>query len=160
MINSEEAKQLWELVKPLKTAMLVTSKDDLLQGRPMHLVQSEFDGDFYFFTEAPSEKTDEINQNHEVCLIFSCPKDQTYVSVSGQAILSRDQNLINQLWNPFVAAWFPQGKNDPSVALLKVQTYQAEYWQGKGNRVTQLYKYSKALITGTRPDVGEHETFS
>lgn len=155
MITHDEAKKLWDLVEPLKTAMLITETQDQLVGRPMHLVQSEFNGVFYFFTATPTEKTAEISAHHEVCLAFSCPKKQTYVSVSGVAQVIRDQALIDQFWNPMIAAWFPQGQHDPSVALLKIDSYQAEYWQGD-NRLVQLYQYAKAAITHTQPDAGEH----
>ena len=157
MLTSEEANKVWDLVKPLEVAMLVTEVDGVLQARPMHLAQKNFDGTFYFFTESPSEKTDEIDKHHNVCLSFSCPKSQTYVSISGRASVSRDKELIEQMWNPFVAAWFPQGKDDPSVTLIKVESYQAEYWQGKGSKATQLFKYANAYLTGKRPNVGEHE---
>lgn len=155
MITHDEAKKLWDLVEPLKTAMLITESGNQLVGRPMHLVQSEFDGTFYFFTATPTEKTEEIAEHHEVCLTFSCPVKQTYVSISGVANVTRDQALIDKLWNPMIAAWFPQGQHDPSVALLKINSYQAEYWQGE-NRIVQLFKYAKAAISGTQPNVGEH----
>ncbi len=156
MINNNEAQKLWDLVEPLKTAMLVTSVDQVLQARPMQLVQSDFDGTFYFFTTVPSPKINEIQDEDDVCLSFSCPKDEVYVSVSGQASLVRDQRLINELWNPMVAAWFPQGKDDPSVGLIQVRSYQAEYWEQKGGTLTQLYKYAKATIMGKQPDAGYH----
>lgn len=160
MITTNESKKLWDLISPLKTGMLVTSHNDQLQARPMHLVQSHFDGTLYFFTAVPSEKEHEINQDNEVCLTFSCPKSQTYVSLSGIAWLNRDQELINSLWNPFVSAWFPQGKEDKSVSIIQIATYQAEYWQGEGTRLTQLYKYAKSLAVKKPPHIGEHEVIN
>ncbi|STX51327.1 Uncharacterized stress protein (general stress protein 26) [Legionella busanensis] len=156
MLTADEAKKLWDLVEPLETAMLVTLENNILQARPMYLAQKEFDGTFYFFTEHPSEKTEALEHKSEVCLAFSSPKSQTFVSVSGQASLCQDRGLIAKLWNPFVASWFPQGKESPLVALIKVESFQAEYWQGKGTKVIQLFKYGKAYLTGKRPDVGEH----
>jgi general stress protein 26 len=156
MITTNEAKTVWDLVHPLKIAMLVTATNGLIQARPMHLVQSEFSGDFYFFTSEDTKKVDEIKAEDDVCLAFSCPKEQTYVSISGQASLICDAQLIDKFWNPFVAAWFPKGRDDPSLTLLKITTYQAEYWQGEGNTLTQLYQYAKASIKGTTPDVGSH----
>lgn len=155
MITADEAKKLWDLVLPLKTAMLVTASSTL-EARPMHLVQSTFDGNFYFFTAEDSKKINQIKADHDVCLAFSCTKNQTYVSISGTANITHDAALIDQLWNPFVAAWFPNGKQDPQLALLKVSTYRAEYWQGQGNKLTQLYQYAKASISGTRPNLGSH----
>lgn len=158
MLTNTEKAQLWDAVKPLETAMLVSMRDsETLQARPMQLVQKEFDGIFYFFSKHPTEKTQEINNQHKVCLTFSCPKAQSYVSVSGNASVEKDMALIEQFWNPFVEAWFPQGKTDPSVQLIKVEVMQAEYWQGEGTKLTQLFKYGKAYITGEQPHIGKHE---
>ncbi len=156
MLTTNEAKTLWDLVKPLETAMLITKNDDSLQGRPMHLVQSEFSGIFYFFSGMSSAKVSEIEEDSDICLAFSCPKAQTYVSVSGQANTLADSKLIDKLWSPMIEAWFPQGRRDPNVGLIAVSVYQAEFWRGKGNSLTQLFKYAKALYSGARPDIGEH----
>jgi general stress protein 26 len=158
MLKQEESSQLWDLVKPLETAMLITDVAGTMQARPMHLVQKKFDGTFYFFTQVPSEKTNEIQENHQVCLTFSCPKSQVYVSISGYASITSNNELIEELWNPFVAAWFPQGKYDSTVALLKIDCYQAEYWKGKGSKLTQLFKYASAYLSGNTPNIGEHGT--
>ncbi len=157
MLTLQESQQLWEMVKGLEVGMLVSLNDDQLQSRPMHLVQKDFSGSFYFFTEIPSEKVKEIKDNQEVCLAFSCPKKQTYVSISGVALLNRDQTLIDQFWNPFVAAWFPQGKNDPSVGLIQIDAYKGEYWQGTSLKVVQLFNYVSALIQKKKPEMGEHK---
>lgn len=156
MITVDEAQKLWDLVRPLKTAMLITSDNGLIHARPMQLVQAEFNGDFYFFTNEDTKKIAEIKADHDVGLVFSCPKEQTYVSIAGQASLIHDKQLIDRFWNVFVSAWFPKGKEDPSLALVKVATYKAEYWQGEGNKLTQLYQYAKASMKGTRPNVGYH----
>jgi general stress protein 26 len=157
MITIENAQKLWDLVEPLKTGMLVTTHDHQLNGRPMHLVQGEFDGTFYFFTNIDSMKVDELTKNNDVCITFSCPKSQVYVSVSGNARINQDQTLIDSFWNPFVAAWFPQGKNDPSVALIEINTFQAESWNATSNTFVQLYQYAKATLTGEKPNMGNHE---
>jgi general stress protein 26 len=160
MIKQHEAAKLWELVKPLKIAMLVSNHNKTLKARPMHLVQLEFTDTFYFFTVMPSEKTHEIDSNNEVCLSFSCPKEEVYVSISGQCKVTKNQPMINELWNPFVAAWFPQGKKDPSVGLIEVYPYQAEYWENNVTKINQLFKYAKALLTDELPDIGRHDIFS
>tara|TARA_B100000678_G_scaffold232783_1_gene201691 strand:+ start:1067 stop:1549 length:483 start_codon:yes stop_codon:yes gene_type:complete len=160
MLTQEEQTRVWELVEPVKTAMLVTLEQDVPQARPMQLVQDEFDGTFYFFTAHPSDKTMEALEHRDVCVAFSCPKSQTYVSLSGQASISKDQALIDKYWNAFIAAWFPNGKEDSTVAILKVACYQGEYWQGEGTKVTQLFKYAKSAISGERPDIGDHGTWS
>ena len=35
---------------------------------------------------------------------------------------------IDRLWNRFVAAWFEGGKDDPKLALLRLDAERAEIW--------------------------------
>ena len=36
--------------------------------------------------------------------------------------------MVEKLWNPFVAAWFQGGKDDPKLALLRLDAEHAEVW--------------------------------
>lgn len=51
--------------------------------------------------------------------------------------------------------WFPGGKDDPIIVLLKVAGHRAEYWDNRGTSgLKYLIEAGKALVTATRPDVG------
>jgi len=39
----------------------------------------------------------------------------------------RDEATAKELWNVFAQAWFPEGVDDPHLALLRVDIEQAEY---------------------------------
>ncbi len=71
--------------------------------------------------------------------------------------LSEDQEKINDLWNDTLEAWFPQGKNDPNIQLIRVEVDEAEYWDTPDSTVTQLIGYVKARITGEPFRPGENE---
>ena len=53
-------------------------------------------------------------------------------------------------------AWFPQGVDDPDLALVQVRIASASYWDVKENQVVQLLKMAAAVITGKPPTLGEH----
>ena len=139
--------------------MLVTEDDGVLTSRPMQLVQKEYDGTIWFFTKAESPKVDEIEQDRNVCISFSSPQDNTHVSLSGKARINKDQALINKFWSPFVAAWFPEGKDDPSCVLMEIKIEHGEHWDSETTKVGYLYQVAKANITKTTPNVGENEKF-
>jgi general stress protein 26 len=42
--------------------------------------------------------------------------------------LDNDRRNIDRLWNRFVAAWFEGGKEDPKLALLRLDAERAEIW--------------------------------
>ncbi len=150
---------LWQKIKPIKTCMFTTVDGDDLRARPMQLVQDEFDGTLYFFTEANTPKVDEAQQHREVCLSFADVEDECFVSLSGMSRVNHDKRLIDKFWNPFVAAWFPEGKDSSNVTLLEIEVYAAEYWDATANRMVQLYEIAKANVTDTEPDLGENRKF-
>jgi general stress protein 26 len=53
-----------------------------------------------------------------------------------------------------VAAWYPDGKDDPSLTLLRFDVRDAEVWISKGGAVRLAWEVAKANLTGATPDVG------
>ena len=51
-----------------------------------------------------------------------------WASVTGRLSVQTDRAVIDRLWNPFVAAWYEGGKDDPKLALLRFDAEHAEIW--------------------------------
>ena len=51
-----------------------------------------------------------------------------FATIHGSIIGDHDRATIDRLWNPFVAAWFEGGKEDPKLALLRLDAERAEIW--------------------------------
>ena len=125
-------KKLRKLVKGARVAMLTTvGPDGTLRSRPMASLKAPFDGDLWFFTRVATPKTEEIRDNDHVNVSFVDGDDNRYLSVSGRASLVRDAARIEELWSKRLRAWFPEGKKDPDLALLRVKVDRAEYWDSK-----------------------------
>ena len=99
----------------------------------------------------------EIERDHHVNVSYARPEDQRYVSLSGTARLVRDREKIKELWNPALKAWFPQGMDDPEIALIKVRVEQAEYWDSPSSAMAHVAGYVKAVATGQPYRPGENE---
>jgi general stress protein 26 len=163
MSSPEHKALIWNLIKEVKVGMLTTldsDNKDSLHARPMSLVQDAYDGTLYFFTSKSSGKVYEVqNEKKEVCITFSDPSHQVYVSMSGQAKLTQDKALISKYWTDGVAAWFPNGKDDSDVAILEVKIYKGEHWNADENKLIQLFEFTKAKLTDEIPEIGENEKF-
>jgi len=143
--------------------MLTTAEPDgKLRSRPMATQKGEFDGTLWFFTRASSPKVDEVEQWHNVNLSYASPDSNTYVSVTGTASLVRDAAKVKELWNPILKAWFPNGLEDPDLALLHVTVQKAEFWDSPSSTMVHIAGFVKAIATGQAytPSAGEHEKIS
>ncbi|MEJ8756582.1 pyridoxamine 5'-phosphate oxidase family protein [Pontibacter sp. H259] len=156
--QNENLQKLIDKIKDIDIAMMTTADDDgSLRSRPMRNMQIKEDGIIWFFTGYESAKSHELKNDSHVNLSYADPSNNLYVSVSGRASLSRDKAKIDELWNPAMKAWFPEGKDDPNVGLIKVTIDKAEYWDSPNSAVVHLYGVVKAAITGEPAHPGENK---
>lgn len=158
--DKTDIEKLRELIKGVRVAMLTTVEaDGHLRSRPMMTQEPDgFDGDAWFFTDHDSAKVGEIERDRHVNIAYSDPDSQRYVSLSGTATLLRDRDKIHELWSPIAKGWYPDGPDDPRLALLRVRVEKAEYWDSPSGRMVQLAGFVKAVATGERLDyAGENE---
>lgn len=155
--SADDLAKLWTMIKGIRVAMLTSRDGTHLRSRPMAASQSSFDGTLWFFTRASAHKVDEVEALSQVAISYADPSAENYVSLSGTASLVQDPALIEQYWTPLLKTWFPKGKEDPDVALLRIEVAQAEYWDAPSSTVVHLYGYVKATLTGESPQPGGHD---
>jgi general stress protein 26 len=153
----EEIDKVSKLIESARIALVTSiSEEGQLVSRPLAMQQREFDGNLWFFTQDPSPKTEQVAANDQVNVALQV--DDGWVSIAGTATVSKDPAMIDELWNKAAEAWFENGKDDPTVALLKVKADTAEYWSIESGKIVSAVKYAKAIITGDRPDIGDNAT--
>lgn len=149
-------RELWERLDKVRPAMMTTvGEDGLLRSRPMWTQGDSFDGSLWFFTADDAPKAEELERNPQVGLSYAAPDKDLYVSVSGRAQIVRDRAKIEELWNPFAEAWFPEGVDDPHLALLRIDVDHAQYWEDKKPKILQLAEVAIGLVRGVPPKSGE-----
>ena len=155
----DDLQKLRELVKEIDFCMLTTvDETGDLHSRPMSSNGDiDHDGDIWFFTSASSHKVSEIEKLPKVNVSFADPDNQHYISISGNAQLVRDRDKIDELWRPEFKMWFPEGKDDPDVALLRVSLKKAEYWDSPSSTVGFMLSFVSSLVSGKEADHGENK---
>ena len=160
MSTPEHKEKIWNLIKDIKTGMLVTQDSHMgIKARPMQLVQEEYDGKLWFFADLGTKKAQEIVDDQDVCVTFADTDDHTFVSLSGKARLSNDQKRIDQLWNPMVDTWFPEGKEAGNVGLIEIKINHGEHWDSNKGTIGFPYEMAKAKMNDEKPNLGEHQVF-
>ncbi len=153
--TAEQRAKVAELVEKSRIALVTTvAESGKLVSRPLAVQHRDFDGELWFFTQDPSHKTEQIARNPQVNVAFS--SDDGWVSISGTASVSHDQARIDAFWNSHAEAWFDGGRDDPAVALLRVEADSAEYWSVDDPKLVTAVKYAGARLTGRQPDLGEN----
>ncbi len=156
---NEDIEKLAGLIEAIQIAMLTTvGTDGRLYSRPMATQHDKFDGALWFFTQKHSGKIYEIQNEQQINLAYSLPEKNRYVSVAGRARLSFDHAKMKELWSPALKAWFPDGLEDPEIALLEVAVETAEYWESPSSAVVKMVGFVKAVATGQTYQPGENKT--
>ncbi|PWN29039.1 hypothetical protein BDZ90DRAFT_231040 [Jaminaea rosea] len=146
---------LQEIVKQVGNAMLTSrSPDGKLASRAMHPATTE-GLVFSFYQNSDSGKTDDIESDPNVNVSFIDPKTGDWVSVSGKAVINKDQSKIKRHWSQTLQAWFDDKKDgvhtgkedDPRVCLLDVHPEEIRYFATSG-RLAFLKDVAKATFSG------------
>ncbi len=158
-MTDKPKRYLVDLLKGFSTAMMITTSGDRsMHARPMAIAEIGDDGELYFATSLDSGKLRDISINPQVTLIMQ--DGSVYVSLQGTTHLSTDPALIDRLWSDAWKVWFPEGKDDPSLVIIKIDPEDAEYWdnsglQGVGYAMTALKAYIKGEKL-TETDAAQH----
>ncbi|WP_128547887.1 pyridoxamine 5'-phosphate oxidase family protein [Larkinella soli] len=159
-LNALELDKLRDRIKDIRICMLTTQEaDGDFHTRPMATHDMDPDGSLWFFTYENSNKVDEIRQNPRVALAFADTDSEVYVSTTGYAEVVKDRGKIDELWSDILKTWFPNGKDDPEITLLKVTTNAGEYWDRPGGKMVKLFEMAKGALTGASDKTGRNEKF-
>ncbi|UXI67047.1 pyridoxamine 5'-phosphate oxidase family protein [Tahibacter amnicola] len=157
--HADAVKTLARLIKDVKIAMLTTvSPEGKLISRPLGTQEVAFDGDLWFIIHAGSAKVAEIAANPHVCVAYADISGNTYVSVSGRASVIDDRQRVEKYWSPVMKPFFPQGKDDPEIRLLRVEVDSAEYWDGPGTLVGKALYLAVAALKKDPTVMSHHDT--
>jgi len=153
--NSGNPVALRRIAAQFEFAMLTTVRSDgFLVGRPLQVLQIDAADAVWFFTSAASDKVGDIGCDAHVGLAFSDPQRKIFIDVSGVAEILVDRAKIDELWRPAQLIFFPGGREDASLALLRVTPHAGRYWNGNESVLGLVLKWSRALIRRERSDLG------
>jgi len=139
-----------------KYSMTTTvTKSGELRSRPLYINSNTNSPsgniEIAFFCRNDSSTFDEISCNKQVNLAFQTSNQ--FLSVNGPAAIVKDPTKIKELWSESYRVWFPQGKDDPSLLLARVDVKEAEYWDQSGiSGLKYGFGVLKALAEGQRVD--------
>lgn len=124
----EIADKLWKSIKSDRTIMLglVGASAD---AKPMTaLLDDDEGGPLWIFTSADTDLAHAIGDGSEAMAQFASKGHDLFAALHGRLAMHNDRAMIDALWNPFIAAWFEGGKDDPKLLLLRFDLDRAHVW--------------------------------
>ncbi len=99
-------------------------------------------GPIWFFTSKETDLARASAGGKAAMLHFASKGHDLFASARGRLIPDDDRDTIDRLWNPFVAAWYEGGRDDPKLQLLRFDPGRAQIWLNERN----LYSGIKLLL--------------
>ena len=120
--------RFWKSLKSDRTLMLGLDGVEDGHSRPMTAqIEGDAGGPIWFFTANDNAVVKKLGNGHRAIAAFASKDHELFASIKGNLTLDTDRAVIERLWNPFVAAWY-EGKDDPKLALLRLDAEHAEIW--------------------------------
>ena len=147
MDTNDSKNHLYELVNDFEVAMLVTQTANTMHARPMAIASLDDAMGVYLVTGFNSIKVDEISASPHALLTFQSARK--FASVRGEVMVLHDRPLVERMWKESWKVWFPEGKSDQNIALLKFTAHEGEYWDNGGMQgLKYVYDAARAYVTG------------
>jgi general stress protein 26 len=142
MSPNDLASKFWNSLGSHGVMMVGLAHAQAAQPRPMTAQVLGGQPPIWFFTSKDNAMVRNLCLDQHATAIYVSKNHDLFASLRGRLILNPDRAMIERLWGPFVAAWYPGGKDDPNLALLRLEPEEAEIWSNEAS----LWKSMKLLL--------------
>lgn len=155
-LNREESrKKIRSLVGDIKVAMMITGFDKKpINAIPMTTKKIDNEGHIWFLSLRNSHHNKDLINNKDIQLLYSNPSDMEYLSIFGEAEVTTDRAILEDLYEKTDDNWFEE-IDDPNLTAIKVRPEEAYYWDTKTNKYVTLLKLGVGAVTGNKQNIGE-----
>jgi general stress protein 26 len=123
--QTELKRDLWKRMAQSPFLMIgLTGSGDHSEPLTAQLDEDQVDTIWFFIG-----KDNRIAKGGAAMAQFVSKGHDYFACLSGSAQVQNDPSMIDKLWSPQVEAWFPGGKADPNLALLRFDIDSAELWE-------------------------------
>ncbi len=88
-------------------------------------------GTIYFFGAKSESLVQDMGQRHRAVATYVAKGHDLFAHIHGTLQPVNDRAVIDRLWNPFVASWYKDGKDDPDLQLIRFDADRADIWKSE-----------------------------
>jgi general stress protein 26 len=126
---SELEAKFWKALKSDMTVMLGLDGVEDGHARPMTAqIEGDEGGPIWFFTARDNHLVRNLDEGNCAIATFTSKGHDLFATLHGRLSLDTDRAVVDRLWNRFIAAWYERGKDDPKLALLRLDPDHGQIW--------------------------------
>lgn len=116
---------LWKAISD-SPFMMVSLDNQPNPSEPMTAqLDPQADGEFWFFTK----RDNRLAKGGAAMAHFSAMDHELFACLRGNLVEETDDDVIDQHWSKQVEAWYPEGRLDSNLLMLRFELEDAEIWQ-------------------------------
>ncbi|MGA0601130.1 pyridoxamine 5'-phosphate oxidase family protein [Caulobacter sp. KR2-114] len=153
--KAEVEQRLWKEIAKGRYGMLgLTNVTPAQHFQPMTAFAEPETGQIWFFTRNDTDLARSAERGGQAMFVIQAKDQELQACIGGYLRTVRDPDRIDRYWGPVVAAWYPEGKDDPRLTLLRFDVADAQVWLSEQGPLKFGFEIAKANLTGQEPDVG------
>jgi len=145
--------RLWDELEKHPIGMLGLVAAEPHHFQPMTAFLDRPESQLWFFTYKDTELADAVATGASAMFVVQRDKD-LYACIGGSLRQDHDATRMDRYWNSVVAAWYPEGKDDPRLTLLRLDCADAEVWIQSAGPTKFAWEIAKANATRNEPELG------
>lgn len=139
--------QFWAALESDKIVMIGIDGAEDGHTRPMTAVLGGREAPIWFFSTRDDILVRKLGANSRATATFASRGHEIFAALQGSLAVDTDRATVDRLWSRSIAEWYPLGKEDPTLALLRFDAERAEIWRHESGGFSGL---KAALGSGSR----------
>jgi general stress protein 26 len=155
--KSDPVGQIWEKLETTHAVML-GSPDHQQHMQPMAPQTAREEKAVWFFTKTSTDIARAAGGGGgkvHMCIVSG---DEWYACLDGHLEAVNSPEHTERFWSSVTEAWYPGGKTDPELIMLKFTPASGEIWANTSSTLKFGWEIAKANLTDSEPDVGYNTT--
>ena len=150
---SEDIKQQFWKALADSPYLMVGATGEREHHIPMNAqLDKDANGAFWFFTATDNR----LAAGGPAMAQFAAKDHDLFACISGTLVHENNRAVLDKLWNNSIAAWYPGGKDDPKLVLLRFDLDDAEIWTADPG-IKGMFKLATGMAMKDG-ELGEHAT--
>jgi general stress protein 26 len=145
--------RLWDDIEKRQTGMLGIVGSAPQHFQPMTAFLERGESRIWFFTYKDTDLAEATAEGAQAMFVVQDER-KLYACIGGVLRTQHDRERMDRYWNATVAAWYPEGKDDPRLTMLCFEASDAEVWIQEAGPARFAFEVAKANATKTTPDLG------